>query len=81
MEIYDVALIPLIVGVVQLCKIVGLPVKFAAVVSVLLGIAVGMFYLAPDDLAKGLLLGASLGLAASGLYSTTKNTIEGVTKA
>ena len=81
MEIYDVALVPLIVGAVQLCKIAGLPVKFAALLSLILGVVVGVIYIAPGDILKGILLGASIGLGASGLYSTTKNTVEGIKEA
>ncbi|MCM8900034.1 hypothetical protein KVG29_02210 [Caldicoprobacter algeriensis] len=78
MTIYDIAIIPLIVGIVELLKQIGLPSKFAAFVSVLLGIAIGVVYLSPDDIKKGILVGLALGLAASGLYSGTKSTVEGV---
>ncbi|MFO7294436.1 MAG: hypothetical protein C0P72_000275 [Clostridia bacterium] len=78
MTIYDVAIIPLIVGIVELLKQVGLPSKFAALVSVILGIVIGIVYLSPDDIKKGILVGLALGLAASGLYSGTKSTAEGL---
>ncbi|MFS8501313.1 MAG: hypothetical protein FWJ59_05840 [Caldicoprobacter sp.] len=78
MTIYDVAIIPLIVGIVELLKQVGLPSKFAALVSAILGIVIGMVYLSPDDIKKGILVGLALGLAASGLYSGTKSTAEGL---
>jgi L-cystine uptake protein TcyP (sodium:dicarboxylate symporter family) len=78
MTIYDIAIIPLIVGIVELLKQIGLPSKFAALVSVLLGIAIGVVYLSPNDIKKGILVGLALGLAASGLYSGTKSTVEGV---
>jgi len=78
MTIYDIAIIPLIVGIVELLKQIGLPSKFAALVSVLLGIAIGVVYLSPNDIKKGILVGLALGLAASGLYSGTKSTVEGI---
>lgn len=78
MTIYDISIIPLIVGIVELLKQIGLPSKFAALVSVLLGIAIGVVYISPDDIKKGILVGLALGLAASGLYSGTKSTVEGV---
>lgn len=78
MTIYDVAIIPLIVGIVELLKEIGLPSKFAAVVSVLIGIAIGVVYISPDDVKRGILVGLALGLAASGLYSGTKSTVEGL---
>lgn len=78
MEIYDVAIIPLIVGIVELAKKLGLPDKFAAVLSAVLGVVIGLVYVAPDDPAKAVLVGLSMGLAASGLYSGVKNTVEGM---
>lgn len=78
MTIYDVAIIPLIVGIVELLKEIGLHSKFAAVVSVLIGIAIGVVYISPDDVKRGILVGLALGLAASGLYSGTKSTVEGL---
>lgn len=80
MEIYDVAIIPLIVGVVELLKQLGLPTKFAGVVAAILGIVIGIVYVAPANIAEGLLVGLSLGLAAAGLYSGVKNTVEGIKK-
>lgn len=78
MEIYNVAIIPLIVGITELLKMLGLPAKFAAVAAVVLGVVIGIIYVAPGDIAKGVLVGLSLGLAASGLYSGVKNTNEGI---
>ncbi|NLI61132.1 MAG: hypothetical protein GX375_06860 [Clostridiales bacterium] len=78
MEVYQVPIIPLIVGVVELLKSLGLPKKLSALVAALLGILVGLFILYPNDKGKGFITGLSLGLAASGLFSSTKNTIEGV---
>jgi len=78
MEIYNVAIIPLIVGVVELAKKLGLPDKFAAVLSAVLGVVIGLVYVAPNDPAKGVLIGLSMGLSASGLYSGVKNTAEGI---
>lgn len=78
MEVYDVAIIPLIVGVVELLKQLGLPVKFAGVVAAILGVVIGIVYVAPENIGEGILVGLSLGLAAAGLYSATKNTVEGV---
>lgn len=76
MEAYDVAIVPLIVGVVELLKTAGLPNKLSAVVAAIMGIVVGIVYVHPGDIPKGVLVGLSLGLAASGLYSGVKNTKE-----
>ncbi|OAK72698.1 hypothetical protein [Lederbergia galactosidilytica] len=76
-EIYDVVLIPLIVGIVQLFKQVGVNKKILPFISLVLGIVVGVVYVAEMDLKQGILVGAMLGLSASGLYSGAKNIIEG----
>lgn len=78
MEVHEIAIVPLIVGVIELFKGLGLPNKFSALASSLLGILIGVFYLYPTDLPRGLITGLSFGLAASGLYSGTKNTMQGV---
>lgn len=74
-EVYDVALVPLIVGVIEVFKRVGLPAKFSPLVAMFLGITLGILYL---DVAmkEGVIIGLALGLSASGLYSGTKNMIE-----
>ena len=76
MEVYDIAIVPLIVGLVELVKKLGLPSKFCPVVGVVLGVVIGIVYISPTDITKGILVGASLGLSAVGLYSGTKNTKE-----
>ena len=80
MQVYDVAIIPLIIGVTELVKKLGLPNKFAAILSAVLGVVIGLVYVAPENPLEGVLVGLSMGLAASGLYSGTKNTVEGVKK-
>ncbi|MGB4385884.1 MAG: hypothetical protein WBI88_03945 [Caldicoprobacterales bacterium] len=76
MAVYDVLIVPFIVGIVELVKKLGLPSKFCPVVSVVLGVIIGLVYISPNDIAQGILVGASLGLSAVGLYSGTKNTKE-----
>lgn len=78
MEIYDVAIIPLIVGVTELAKKLGLNDKFSAVFSAILGIVIGIVYIAPDNIQEGIMVGLMMGLSASGLYSGVKNTTEGI---
>lgn len=74
---YDIAIVPLIVAFVEMLKQVGLPKKFSALVSTLLGAFVGVIYISPDNIGRGIVIGLALGLAATGLYSGTKSTIEG----
>lgn len=76
MEVYDVMIVPFILGIVELVKKLGLPSKFCPIVGVALGVVIGMVYVSPTDIAQGVLVGASLGLSAVGLYSGTKNTKE-----
>jgi len=75
-DLYDACLIPLIIGLVELLKGVGLNNRFLPVASLILGIAAGIIYVYPDDLKSGILAGIILGLSACGLYSGTKHTIE-----
>ncbi|MCZ2258289.1 hypothetical protein [Sporosarcina sp. G11-34] len=76
MEIYDVALIPLIIGIVELLKFTGLRKKLLPVVSLLFGVLAGVFYVYPGDLKGGILVGVMMGLSASGMYSGGKALIE-----
>lgn len=77
-QAYDIALLPVIIGLVELLKRLGLPEKFAALASLILGVACGFIYIAPSNPAQAALAGVVLGLSACGLYSGTKNTIEGI---
>ena len=76
-EIYDVVLIPLILGIVELFKRAGVNKKVLPFIALGIGIVVvGVVYVTEFDLKQGILVGAMLGLSASGLYSSTKNTVE-----
>lgn len=76
MEAYDVALIPIITGLVGVFTQLGLKKKFAPIVSLVLGLLIGIFYVYPGDIKGGILVGLMLGLSATGLYSGVKNTKE-----
>jgi hypothetical protein len=75
-QVYDVALIPLIIGLVQILKTLGLGKKYLPLASLVFGLAGGIFLIYPGDIKGGILVGLMLGLSASGLYSSTKNTLE-----
>lgn len=75
-EVYGVALIGLIVGLVEVLKRAGLPKRFLPLSSLIFGVAAGIFYINPEDLRAGIIVGLMMGLSASGLYSGTKNTFE-----
>lgn len=75
-EVYGVAIVGLIVGLVEVLKKAGLPRRFLPLSSLIFGVAAGIFYIQPSDLKAGIIIGLMIGLSASGLYSGTKNTFE-----
>jgi len=75
-EVYGVALIGLIVGLVEVLKKAGLPKRFLPLSSLIFGVAAGTLYVYPTNLKAGIIVGLMMGLSASGLYSGTKNTFE-----
>lgn len=78
LTIYGLALVPLIMGMIELVKVVGLPKKYSPVAAVILGIFFGFYYLAPGDPQKAIFFGIVIGLSSVGLYSGTKNTMQQV---
>ena len=76
MNLNESIVVPILISATELLKGVGLPKKFAALATVIMGIFVGMFYLEPMDYRTGIFKGIIYGLTASGLYSGTKNTVE-----
>lgn len=74
--LYDVVILPFIIGLVQVLKKTGLPTRFVPVVSIFFGALIGVIYLSPQDIAQGILVGTAIGLSASGLYSGTKTVVE-----
>ncbi|MFS1512511.1 hypothetical protein VQL36_08755 [Chengkuizengella sp. SCS-71B] len=45
-QVYDIAIVPIIVALVQLAKQLGLGAKLLPVFSLALGVATGIFYVA-----------------------------------
>jgi len=78
MEYAGIAIIPLLVGLLEVFKKVGLREKYVPVFSLILGIGTGIALFADGDIKKGIIQGIFIGLSAVGLYSGTKNTIEGI---
>ncbi|RST75550.1 hypothetical protein D4T97_009970 [Siminovitchia acidinfaciens] len=74
-EIYNVAIVPLIIGIVQLLKRYGFPAKYSPLAAIFMGLALGIFFVTPN-LKEGIIIGLMLGLSASGLYSGGKNLME-----
>lgn len=76
-EVFGVALVPIILGLVELFKRTGFPDKWSPVLSVILGLLAGVYLLDTGSLSEGIVVGLALGLSATGLYSGTKNVKEG----
>ncbi len=76
------AAVPLIVGLVEVAKRVGLPTVWAAPLSLVLGLALSLGYAWAAGEATRLgwidagIIGLGLGLSASGLYSGVKKATE-----
>ena len=76
MEYAGIAIIPLLIGLLEVFKKLGLNDKYVPIFSVVLGIGTGIALFSEGDLATGIIQGAFIGLSAVGLYSGTKNTLE-----
>lgn len=76
MEYAGIAIIPLLIGILEVFKKVGLKEKYIPIFSVALGIFIGIGLFGNGDLKVGLVQGIFIGLSAVGLYSGTKNTLE-----
>ena len=76
-DLGGVAMVPLIVGLVEMAKRLGLGSTWAAPLAVGLGLVVSLGLAATrggtaEGLARAALVGVGLGLSASGLYSGVK---------
>lgn len=76
MNLNETVVIPIIMSIVELAKGLGLPSKFSALVAVVVGALIGIFFVEPGCFRVGLFKGVVYGLTASGLYSGTKNTFQ-----
>lgn len=75
MEYGGIAIIPLLIGILEVFKKLGLKDKYIPVVSVVLGITIGIGLFGDGDIKIGLVQGIFIGLSAVGLYSGTKNAL------
>jgi len=75
MEATTIGAVPLIIGIVELAKRLGLPVKYASLFAVILGVAAA-FLLESGAIAQKALTGIVYGLSAAGLYSSAKTVIK-----
>lgn len=74
MEETKLLIIPVLVGVLEVFKKIGLPVKYVPLVSLLLGVigSLSVSGLGVEQVIQGFVFG----LSACGLYSGTKTTLE-----
>lgn len=79
-QVYDIALIPLIVFLVAVFVPDNHKKRYAPAASIFLGVVAGFVYLAPGDPKEAVILGLALGMAAVASHSGTKNFIETLRK-
>jgi hypothetical protein len=71
----------IIIGLIEVLKrVAGLNEKFAPVIAIILGLAAsfGLSYYGETKVFEAIILGLAVGLSAVGLFSGTKNTVEGI---
>lgn len=68
----DIAIVPVIMGITEVFKALGMPAKYGPLVSWVIGLVIGFLYIAPQDPATAFVLGSALGLSAAGLYESGK---------
>lgn len=74
MEFQETAIVPIVIALVEAAKQVGLNNRFAPVLSIILGIGLGLLAggVSLSSASKGLVFG----LAASGLYAGSKTILK-----
>ena len=75
-EYAGIALVPLLIGFLEVLKIRGISTKRIPVIAVVLGVIMGVTLLGQGDVKVGVIQGLAIGLSAMGLYSGTKNSLE-----
>ncbi|WP_427339503.1 hypothetical protein [Caloranaerobacter sp. DY30410] len=76
-QIYDISVVPLIMFLTKLAQELGLPKKFCPLVSLVLGIIIGIAYFAPNNILKGIIIGIFLAASSVGFYSGPRNVYQG----
>ncbi|WP_428908888.1 hypothetical protein [Niallia sp. Krafla_26] len=71
LDYFQLVIIPIIIGLVEVLKRAGLSNTFSPLVSVFLGLVFGILYI--DPFLDGIVVGLVIGLSATGLYSGSKN--------
>lgn len=71
MDLTLVTLVPVVSGIVEVIKVTGIPTRFMALISLILGIGAGFLFFTgsyQDQLFSGIVIG----LSASGFYDVVK---------
>ena len=75
-ELYGVAIVPLIIGMVSLINQLGINKKYAGLVAWVIGLALGLAYGLTEggwSVLESIIIGSAVGVSATGLYSAQKN--------
>jgi hypothetical protein len=73
------AQVALIIGIAEIAKRTGFPVKYIPILDIVLGVMSGICvfgFMLEYGAAMGVIMGIALGLMACGLFSGVKNVIE-----
>src|SRR5947209_9239020 len=75
--LFGIAVIPAVIGLVEVCKTLGLPTRAAPALAVAFGVLAALAQLEAGTWPwiQAVVLGVSFGLSASGLYAGVKTTI------
>ena len=72
LSLYGVMAIPLVTGIVEMLTSMGFSKRFAPLISLIVGVAVGVIGFSDGSTLKGIVVGCAIGLSASGFYSAVK---------
>jgi len=75
MSYEPIAIVPIIIGIVEMFKRLGIPAKWSPVVAVILGVISSFAFSSTGNVPATVIQGMIYGLSASGLYSASKNTV------
>lgn len=74
--VYDIALVPLIVLLVELVKqIAKVPSRLLPLIAIILGQVAAFVYVSPDDYKYAVLAGLIMAFSAMGMWSGSKHTL------
>lgn len=71
-------IVAVIIGLSEAFKSIGVIKKWIPIINIILGIGAGLAFMNTGDIKEAILQGLIAGLTASGLFSTVKNTTQGI---